>query len=63
MERNEKMKKIGIILTAIGVVFFILDKVLEVESLTSITNYGRYIFASGFAFLAMGTFAKKKKSN
>ena len=60
MEKNKKMKKIGFTLLTIGIIFFVLDKVLEIESLSSITKYGQWIFASGGAFLGMAYLSKNK---
>jgi len=54
------MKKIGFTLLTIGIIFFVLDKVLEIESLSSITKYGQWIFASGGAFLGMAYLSKNK---
>jgi hypothetical protein len=54
------MKKIGVILLVVGITFFVLEKVLEIESLASITNYGQWIFASGGAFLGMAYLSKNK---
>ena len=60
MDKNRLMKKIGFTLLGIGIIFFVLDKVLEIESLSSITKFGQWIFASGGAFLGIGYFSKNK---
>ena len=60
MEKNRKMKKTGFILLGIGIIFFVLDKVLEIESLSFITKFGQWVFASGGAFLGIAYFSKNK---
>ena len=60
MKNNIKMKKVGFTLVGIGILFFVLDKVVEMESLSSITKFGQWIFASGGAFLGIVYFSKNK---
>jgi hypothetical protein len=60
MKKNKKMIQIGIALLVIGAIFFILDKVLDMQSIASVTKYGQWIFASGGAFLGMGFLSKNK---
>lgn len=61
MRKINTQEKIGIIFLIIGVVLFVFKNIFEIEFLTSISNYGKFIFMIGAAILGLGYFQRIKK--
>lgn len=62
MKNYNKSEKIGFVLLVIGVLFFISEKILDIESLTSIRTYGQIILMAGAAIWVIGYRQRTKAS-